>query len=198
MKQLKFALAVLLTCVVGLAHADKSDDGFKAAKAGHYKTAAKILRPLADQGDARAQYNLGVLYSDGRGVPQNYQEAMTWYRKAADQGFAAAQYDLGVVYATGQGVPRSHQEAMTWYRKAADQGLAIAQFNLGLGYLTGLGVPQNNVLAYMLFNLAAAGGNKEAVNDRDFVLKTMIPTEIAEGQKLAAEWKVRTPLPTSY
>ena len=98
------------------------EDAIAAQGRGDYATALRLFRPLADQGDALAQYNLGVMYSNGQGVPQNYAEAMKWYRLAANQGDADAQYNLGVMYDNGQGVPQDYAEAVKWYRLAADQG----------------------------------------------------------------------------
>ena len=104
MKKLKLALAVLLTCVAGFTYADqleenlsKYDEGFKAHKAGDYKTAVELWRPLAEQGVADAQFNLGVAYHAGQGVPQNTQEAIKWYRKAAELGNAKAQLNVGIL-----------------------------------------------------------------------------------------------------
>ena len=78
-----------------------------------------------------AQYNLGIMYYNGQGVPQDYAEAVKWYRLAADQGDAYAQYNLGVMYDNGEGVPQDYKEAVKWYRLAAEQGHAKAQYNLG-------------------------------------------------------------------
>ena len=86
-----------------------------------------------------AQYNLGFMYANGQGVPEDYVEAVKWYRKAADQGDASAQYNLGRMVASGQGVRQDYVEAVKWYRKAADQGDASACFNLGLMYSNGQG-----------------------------------------------------------
>jgi hypothetical protein len=80
--------------------------------------------PLAKQGDAKAQYKLGLAVHDDA-------EAVRWFRKAADQGLALAQDNLGGMYASGRGVPQSDAEAVKWFRKAANQGLALAQNNLG-------------------------------------------------------------------
>ena len=77
-----------------------------ADKRGDYETVLKLLRPLAEQGDDESQYNLGVMYEDGRGVPQDYTEAVKWWRLAADQGYDDAQDNLGVMYAHGNGVHR--------------------------------------------------------------------------------------------
>ena len=81
---------------------------------------------VAKQGDVTAQYNLGVMYGEGVGVPENESEAVKWFRKAADQGYADAQYNLGLMYDNGEGVPENESEAVKWYRKAADQGHASA------------------------------------------------------------------------
>jgi TPR repeat protein len=93
-------------------------------------------KALAEQGVATAQYNLGVMYADGDGVPENGAEAVKWFRKAADQGDADAQYNLGVMYADGDGVPENGAEAVKWFRKAAAQGDADAQYNLGVMHAT--------------------------------------------------------------
>jgi len=79
-------------------------------------------RKAADQGNAVAQTDIGDLYLNGRGVAQDFAQAMTWYRKAADQGNAVAQYNVGSLYERGQGVPPDVPQALVWYRKAADQG----------------------------------------------------------------------------
>ena len=84
-------------------------------------------RLAADQGYAMAQVNLGLMYYNGRGVPQDYAQAMKWFRLAADQGYAMAQYNLGTMYAKGQGVPQDDAQAVKWYRLAADQGDAETQ-----------------------------------------------------------------------
>ena len=107
------------------------EDASSAANRGDYANALRLFRPLAEQGDAHAQFNLGVMYQDGQGVPQNHAEAVKWYRLAAEQGIDRAQYNLGVMYANGRGVPQNYAEAVKWYRLAADQGHASAQNNLG-------------------------------------------------------------------
>ena len=91
------------------------------------------------------------MYRDGRGVPQDYAVAVSWFRKAADQGYGDAQYDLGNMYLS---VLRDYAAAVSWYRKAADQGNASAQYNLGLMYANGQGVPQDYVIARNCLPLA--------------------------------------------
>ncbi len=170
------------------------DEGVAAAKRGDYATAISWLRPLAELGHARAQYNLGIMYYSGQGVPQVSAEALQWWRKAAELGHARAQYNLGIMYYSGQGVPQDSAEALQWWRKAAEQGYATAQYYLGVTYHTGLDVPQDYVQAHMRYNLAASrfppGEDRDkAVKYRDIVAAKMTPAQIAEAQKLAREWK---------
>ncbi len=135
------------------------------------------------------------MYLEGRGVPQNYAEAVKWYRLAADQGLAMAQIDLGAMYLNGRGVPQDLPEAAKWYRLAAEQGYADAQFALGVFYEDGIGVPKDVILALMWYSLAAARypltdtGMRDASTFRNQLSGKLTPEQIAEAQKLAREWK---------
>ena len=80
------------------------------------------LRARAQAGVPGAQFNLGVMYAEGRGVPQDEAAAVYWYRLAAEQGLAEAQLNLGDMYAEGRGVSQDEAEAARWYRLAAAQG----------------------------------------------------------------------------
>ena len=86
--------------------------GMDAARKGDYATALREWTPLAEQGDAGAQYNLGLMYGNGDGVPQDDKNAMKWYTLAAGQGYADAQYNLGFMYDNGYGVPQDYKTAM--------------------------------------------------------------------------------------
>ena len=141
------------------------------------------LRTLADQGDARAQWNLGVKYANGDGVTQDDAEALKWGRKAADQGNAFAQNGLGLIYLGGQGVAQNYAEAMTWFRKAADQGYASAQGNLGVMYYYGQGVPQNFIEAAKYLRLAADQGYPDAENWLGFLYGNGVPQDYVEAYK---------------
>ena len=145
------------------------------------------MKKDAESGDATAQFNLGVMYQSGQGVPQDYADAMKWYRLAADQGDEDAQNNLGVMYAKGQGVPQDYAEAVKWYRMAAEQGEAVAQNNLGLMYDEGQGVPQDYAEAYVWFSVAAAGGDAKAVKGRDLAASELTPDQLSQGQKRATE-----------
>jgi len=76
----------------------------------------------AEAGDAKAQFNLGVMYATGRGVRKDDKEAAKWYRKAAEQGDAKAQGSLGGMYYFGDGVPKDYASAYAWYKLAAYHG----------------------------------------------------------------------------
>ena len=188
MRLLKLLL-ILFVCAAGPAVAGPYDDGIEAYAKGDYATAMRLLRPIAEQGDASAQFNLGFMYANGQGVPQDYATAVSWYRKAAEQGDDRAQHNLGFMYANGQGVTQDYAAAVSWYRKAAEQGHATAQHTLGVMYDKGQGVPQDYVQAHMWLNLAAAKGETNAVKNRDIVAKKMTPAQIGEAQKMAREWK---------
>jgi len=82
-------VAVVLTLISTLAMSEPFEEGVAAANRGDYATALRLWQPLAYQGDASAQSNLGLMYATGQGVPQDYAEAVRWYRRAADQGHAS-------------------------------------------------------------------------------------------------------------
>ncbi len=136
-----------------------------------------------------AQYNLGIMYKNGWGVTQDYGAALRWYRKAAKQDYSTAQVNLGTMYKNGWGVTQNYAAALKWFRKAANQGEALAQMKLGLMYNDGLGVTQDYVQAHMWYNLAAAQGDKDTRKFLDWIAEKMTPTQIAEAQRLAREWK---------
>src|SRR5438309_1536062 len=87
-----FAALILMLCMAVPAAAGPLEDAAAADEKGDYATAQRLLRPLADQGNASAQYNLGIMHYTGQGIPQNAAEAAKWFRKAAEQGDEAAQY----------------------------------------------------------------------------------------------------------
>ena len=115
----------------------------------------------AEQGDARAQFELGRRYATGRGVPRDDAEAVSWFQQAAEQGHFSAQFELGHLYATGRGVPQDDAEAVRWFRQAAERVVA-AQFELGSRYSAGRGVPQDKAEAVRWFQMAAQWGLAEA------------------------------------
>jgi uncharacterized protein len=178
---------LILLAVAGAAVAGPLEDAVAAVNRRDYATALRLLRPLAEQGDDVAQFDLGVMYNEGRGVPRDYVQAAKWYRRAAIQGNADAQFNLGMLYEHHR-----YTEAAKWYREAADQGLEDAQLNLGLLYAKGQGVPRDDVQAYMWFELSATQGDQSAANNREAATRRMTPEQIAEAQRLAREWRPKS------
>src|SRR5262245_16483674 len=120
---MRFIAAIVLSLYLAVSvAAEPFEDSFAAFRSGDYATAIRIWRPLADQGNATAQTFLGLVYYDGRGVPQNYTEAAQWYRRASDQGHPMAQYNLGYMYAYGQGVPQDYVTAHVLFNLASAKG----------------------------------------------------------------------------
>jgi TPR repeat protein len=192
----KFILAMVIALGWQSAAMAGFAEGATAYNNKNYAVALKEIRPLAQAGNADAEHLLGLMYYMGRGVPQDYKAALEWHRKAALKGKADAEYVVGAMYYTGNAVIQDHKQAVGWFRKAAEQGHVQAQQVLGLMYRYHMGgVPQDNVIAYMLWNLAAANGSANAAEQRSQVVKTMTQEQVEEGQALSAAWKVNTPLP---
>ena len=153
------AISALLCCGAAVAGLK---EGYEALARKDYVTAMKEYRPLAERGNAEAQYRVGRMYEFGQGVPQDKAKGIAWVRKAAEQNHADAQQELGVVYATGDGVKQDDVQAVEWFRKAATQGDATAQYNLGLLYAKGQGVQKDYAEAITWWRKAAAQGNADA------------------------------------
>ena len=100
--------------------------GYQSYLKGDYDAAYEEWLPLAELGDAEAQYNLGVMYDEGAGRERDLAMAARWYLKAAEQGFLDAQTNLGMMYLSGQGVPHNTDSARLWLQRAAAQGDAEA------------------------------------------------------------------------
>ncbi len=116
-------------------------------------------RKAAAQGDAEAQWHIGIMYEHGYDdVEQDYTKAVEWYRKAAEQGHAKAQCDLGFCYQRGRGVATDYAKAVEWYIKSAGQGYAKAQFFLGYCYEHGQGIAQDCDKAISLYVQSAIQG----------------------------------------
>ena len=165
--------------------------------------AVRWFRLAAAQGNISSEYNLGVAYERGFGVPENHAEAVRWFRLCAENETdapalkASALFHIGLGYFDGssEATPLNFEEAARLFRLAADQGDEDAQLHLAALYVAGIGVPQNYVQAYMLCTLAKSKVSHDPVlqksidNSLAALAKEMTPSEIAEGQRLAREWK---------
>ena len=125
MKTLLTTFCPIFAVLLGSVEVSFSADyqkGLTAARSGNYATALREFRVLAEQGHASAQYNLGLMYDNGRGVTQDYKESVKWYTKSVEQGHAEAQYNLGVMYGNGNGVRQDNVYAHMWFDIVASNG----------------------------------------------------------------------------
>ena len=154
------ALSLLVLLAPGLtapaALAQTVDDGLVAAQQGDLAGAVAIWTPLAEAGQAEAQYRLGFAHAGGWGVPEDQARAAAWYARAADQGHAPAFVQLGHMHADGRHFARNEAQAAAWFRRAADAGNADGRYYLGHAHYQGRGVPRDIEKALHLWQLAAA------------------------------------------
>ena len=146
--------------------------GILAYYRSDYQRAFELLHPLAEEGVARAQFRLGLMYVLGRGVAENRAEGLKWIKAAlsvivtmAKKGIPWAQTDLGTAYELGLGLEKDMNKAIHWYTEAADRGYAGAQTNLGVLYASGDGVEWNRDLAIQWLQRAARQGDRVAMEN---------------------------------
>jgi TPR repeat protein len=168
----------------------------KALNAGFDGMALKLLTPLAEKGDAQAQYRLAILNEHGWGTPRDSARAMGLYKKAANQGLVSAQARLGEIYLHGTLVLQDLAKARQWFAKAAMAGNMDAQLELAHIYERGLGVAPDHIEAYAWNAVAAATGNTLAADQRDRNLRTLSPDDQvkaeARANSLEASMKARS------
>jgi len=163
MKRILAGVIVAVTISSG-AIAGPSEEGWAAYQRGDYATALKLWRPLAAQGNAFAQSNLGFMYDSGQGVKRDLGEAAKWYRLAAEQGNPRAQSNLGSMYAAGEGVPQDYVQAYVWASLAASR-----------------------------FPASAKADREQAARNRDHIAGLMRPAQIAEAKRLVKAWTPKLP-----
>ena len=185
--RLRSLIAMLCLLVVPVWAQDHNND-LEVIQPADFATSLGKWRQMAEQGQAVAQYNLGIIYEYGRDVRQNDVEAVRWYRKSSEQGVSVAQYKLGIMYDNGWGVPPSDTEAVKWYSDAAEQGHPLAQHDLAFMYAAGTGVVQDYVRAYMWLSVAVASGNSLMVKHLNNVSGKLTFAQIEQAQKMAREW----------
>lgn len=148
-------------CVAGVVRAD-FNKGLAAFDKGDFATAISEWTPLAEKGDVAAQYNLGVIYQNGRGVPRDNRQAFYWFRAAGEKGHPKAMLNVAFGYASGTGIGQNYQEAFIWMHKAADKGVILAQYNVGLMLYNGWGTDRNLKAAQAWMQKAANAGMDDA------------------------------------
>jgi len=148
------------------------------------------LLSAAEEGDAKAQYQLGVAYQRGEGTTSDLALAYKWIEKSALQGYAEAQFALGHMHQGGRGALQSFPLAFKWYEQAAQQDHAEAQYRIGLMYRIGQqGVPMDKSKAYVWFAIAAAQGHERARDARDNLQPALSPEQLQEAQRQAQAWR---------
>lgn len=195
MRALVFIASALLALrgVAGSAQAGVPE-GYAAYLRGDYAVAMREFLPPARRGDPAAQIAVGWHYDNGLGVAHDDAQAFQWYRRAARQGCAIAQSYVGSMLVEGAGVRRNYREARRWLQLAARHGDPDAYYTLGMLHRDGLGARRNAVEAYKWFALAAESegdppGRARAALDQNAA--SLQPREIAEAQRLTAQWRAR-------
>ena len=181
----KLLVCILFVLLGTQMSAQEIDKGYEAYNDGDYATALNEWKPIAEQGYAFAQYNLGIMYEYGNGVAKDYAEAVKWYRLSAEQGYAIGQYSLGLMYSNGYGVLKDKAEAVKWWRLSAEQGYVYAQGILGIMYELGEDVLKDNITAHMWYNIASGNGHKSAGDWRDVRASFMSASDIKKATDMA-------------
>ena|GEM_PF-4707082 len=143
------------------------------------------IKKLAEQGCPRAQNNLGFLYHEGKGVSQNFEQAVKWFLMASKKGIGET--ELGYMHLIGRGVPKDAKEATKWFTKAASNGHAGAIYQLGIAYRDGKGVPIDIVAACSRFEVSALKGVSGASESFDSILMEMSPEQIKRAKELSTQ-----------
>ena len=180
---LRAGIALGLMLAAGSLSASQAE-GLQAYERGQFANALQFLLPLASEGDAVAQYHLGLMYEEGKGVRADPVQARQWYERAAQVGYGEAQFRLGRMHADGRGVPADGVQAARWYLLAAGQGNLDAQYSLGTMFKLGRGVPADPVQAFLWFDRAAEQGLGNARVQRDFLIEQLTPAQLEEARQI--------------
>ncbi len=165
------------------ARCETPEDGLKAYDAGNYALALKIWKPLAEAGNAEAQFRLAYMYGEEKGVTKDKAAYLHWMLAAARQGHPAAEFWMGFSSEWGTEAPLDIHEAARWFRLSADQGNTDAQRSLGDLYETGDGVVQDYVEATELYTAAAEKGDDAAQEDlaRQYLEGHGVPRDLVQA-----------------
>lgn len=164
--------------------------GVAAWRRGDFAGALAIWRPLAEAGDAEAQFNIAQAYRLGRGVRQDEKIAMRWYERAARQGLTPAEANYGLLL-----LEDDRAAALPWLERAAVKGDPRAQYVIGTALFNGDSLPRDPVRAYAMMNRAAAAGLPQAVSSLAEMDRYLSPAQRQRGAAMADEW-VKAPPPS--
>jgi TPR repeat protein len=187
MRKFLILAAIMGSLAAGPALGQPLKDAARYYDQGDYARALATWRPLAIQGNAEAQNNLGLLYLDGKGVPANLAEAVRYFQLSAAAGSAPGQNNLGGLYRDGRGVPRDFARAAKWFAASASQGNSAGMYNLGLMVELGQGVTADPIEAAMWYALAAEANDvPNAAAHRDALWRSMAPAAQGRVRQMVA------------
>ena len=134
-------------------------------KLGNYDIAVSYYEESVKLDNEAAQYNLAVLYDEGKFIKQDYNKDFELYKKSADKGYPYAENNLAMMYYRGKGITQDYNKAFELLEKSANQGNTKAQFNLGIMYANGQGVIQDKKRAKEYFGKACDGGDQKGCDN---------------------------------
>lgn len=169
------------------------EDGRRAYDAGRFTDAMGIWAELGHQGNAQAEFGVGLLYDLGNGVKEDPGRAFFWYQLAAEAGVPEAEFNVAAMYDAGRGVAQNSDAAALWYARAAARGHHRAQFDLAILYQDGIGVPRSPDAAAAWFHdaadggLTAAGARLKALNNAPRPAGSLQPVTLSSPARNAAQ-----------
>lgn len=152
----------LLSLLCNFAQANTLEEAKLRIQQKDFSAAHTIYLKLANEGNAKACFNLGLMFNQGDGVSQNMEEAVKWYSKSADLNYKEAQYTLASLRFRREFESISYIDAAQYYQKAAEQGHVKSQLNLGILYYRGDILPQDLETSFKWLSLAASNNDSEA------------------------------------
>lgn len=177
----KLGIGLLLSFVTCIAQAGFKD-GVSAYEQGNYKAAIKEFVALAQKGDAKALFNIGLMVELGHGVPANPKLALKWYQRAYERKNKNAPFNMALIYYNGTAGKQDFTLALEWYKKAAALGNAAALINIGQMYFFGKGVKKSKIKAYVWYTLAGHRGLRKGLRNRDIVARKLTPFNISNAE----------------
>jgi len=186
----RISLAICGLLLASFAWSGDSQKGLSAYNSTDYDTALAIWQPLAESGDADAQYGLGMMYGNGFGVDMDDALAIKWYGLAAEKGHSGAQCNLAVMHQNGWGVPLNEEEAVRLFSQAAEQGVVEAMVALGRHFAMDFSEAYDPVRAYKWFSLATLFDDIDANTKREVIEGKMTAAQVADGNALVESWSL--------
>jgi TPR repeat protein len=186
----RISLAICGLLLASFAWSGDSQKGLNAYNSTDYDTALAIWQPLAESGDADAQFGLGMMYGNGFGVDMDDALAIKWYGLAAEKGHSGAQCNLAVMHQNGWGVPLNEEEAVRLFSQAAEQGVVEAMVALGRHFAMDFSEAYDPVQAYKWFSLATLFDDIDANSKREMIASKMTAAQVADGDAMVESWSL--------